>query len=210
GGRDLASCEIRGVPTITSASRAPSEGATGRLPSALRNSGDAPDLVPGDVASPTVAGTATITCPVCGGANASDAVFCANPACHKALGEFRYVQEEIEAAAGWHEKLADRVTEFIGKPHFVLVHIFWVAVWVLVNSGVLVMIRGFDEYPFALLALILAVEAILLSGFILISSNRQAAHANKRAELDYEVNVRTFRAVHQLSAAVEEIAGRLE
>jgi hypothetical protein len=56
------------------------------------------------------AGPAATACPVCGGANAPDAVFCANPACHKALGEFRYVLEEMRAEARWHETLAEKVT----------------------------------------------------------------------------------------------------
>jgi uncharacterized membrane protein len=153
---------------------------------------------------------AAITCPICGGESPPDAVFCADPACHKALGEFSYVQEEVAAATGWHERLADRVTGFIGKPHFVLVHLFWFAAWIAVNSGIVMIGRRFDEYPFALLALALSIEAILLSGFILISNNRQAAFADKRAELDYEVNVRSFRAVQRLSEAVEAISARIE
>ena len=50
-----------------------------------------------------------LICPACGGANAPSAVFCANPACHKALGDFKYVQEELKKDARWHESLADRV-----------------------------------------------------------------------------------------------------
>src|SRR5262245_40212014 len=59
-----------------------------------------------------------ILCPGCGGANDADAVFCGNAECGKALGEFRYVREELLAAARWHELLADRVSSFVGKPQF--------------------------------------------------------------------------------------------
>ena len=58
----------------------------------------------------------SITCPACGGTNASDAIFCANPDCRKALGEFRYVQEEFSAESRWHETVAARVAAFVGHP----------------------------------------------------------------------------------------------
>ena len=56
-----------------------------------------------------------IVCPACGGENPHDAVFCGNPACRKALGEFRDVREELGAVTRWYERLADRLAAFIGK-----------------------------------------------------------------------------------------------
>lgn len=150
-----------------------------------------------------------IVCPACGGANASDAVFCANSACHKALGEFRYVREELKKETRWHETLADRVVAWIGKPHFLGVHFLWFLLWVTINTGVLVMAPRFDTPPFALLGIILAMETIFITGFVLISQNRQAAHANKRAELDYEVNVLTFRKITELETTLETMSARL-
>jgi uncharacterized membrane protein len=145
-------------------------------------------------------------CPACGGENSDDAVFCANPACHKALGEFRYVAEEIERETRPHEKIADSVTGFIGHPYFLVVHTLWFALWVAVNTGLFMIARQFDAYPFSLLGIVLSIEAIFITGFVLISQNRQSTHADKRAELDYEVNVRTFRDIQQIKA----ILGRLE
>jgi uncharacterized membrane protein len=149
-------------------------------------------------------------CPVCGGANAEDAVFCANPACHKALGEFRYVLEEMRAETRWHETLAERVTAFIGRPAFLLIHGLWFALWAAINTGLVRLLHPFDDYPFGLLGIILAVEAIFITGFILISNNRQAAHADKRAELDYEVNVRTYREISAIDRKLQTILDRLE
>ena len=151
-----------------------------------------------------------IICPACGGANPHDGVFCANAACHKALGEFRYVREELAAEARLHEKLAERVAGFIGKPQFLVVHGVWFALWVVINTGVVALVHSFDDYPFGLLGIILSVEAIFITGFLLISSNRQSTYANKRAELDYEVNVRTYRRVRELEGLVREVMERLE
>jgi uncharacterized membrane protein len=151
-----------------------------------------------------------IVCPACRGANPPDAVFCQDPVCRKALGEFRYVREELVAAARWYEKVADRVTGFVGKPHFVVVHVLWFAAWVALNTGILAVMTHFDEYPFSLLGIILAIEAIFITGFVLISQNRQNAHADKRAELDYEVNVRTYREIHEIDAMLRTVVERLE
>lgn len=151
-----------------------------------------------------------LVCPACGGANSSDAVFCANPDCGKALGPFLYVREELEAMARWHERVADRVATFVGRPHFLATHALWFAAWLAVNTGVFAMIGKFDEYPYSLLGLILAAEAIFLTGFLLISQNRQNAHADKRAQLDYEVNVRTYREISEMRQLLEALRVRLD
>ncbi len=117
--------------------------------------------------------------------------------------------EELLAEARWYERLADGVTAFVGRPHFLIVHFFWFALWVGVNTGVIALVTRFDAYPFGLLGIILAVEAIFITGFLLISQNRQNAHAGKRAELDYEVNVRTYREIHEIDAMLRAIIERL-
>jgi uncharacterized membrane protein len=151
-------------------------------------------------------------CPACGGENGEDAVFCANPSCHKELGDFKYVAEELGAVTGWHESLAEKVTEFIGRPHFLLVHIFWFTTWVLINSGLVAAMyfHPFDHFPFGLLGIILTAEAILITGFILISQNRQNAHAEKLAEIDYEISVRTYRQVTRVAEALDAIDLRIQ
>lgn len=149
-------------------------------------------------------------CPACGGANPAAAVFCANPNCHKALGEFRYVREELLLEAAWHENLAERVVGWIGKPHFLGIHLLWFVAWVVVNTGVVMVVRRFDSFPFGLLGIILAMETIFITGFVLISENRQSAHASKQAELDYEVNVLTYRRLGDIETALQGLAARME
>jgi uncharacterized membrane protein len=150
-----------------------------------------------------------MTCPVCGGANAEDAIFCANPECGKALGGFRYVAEEVRARARWHERIADHVVSFVGRSHFIVVHVGWFALWVLLNTGVVALAMPFDAYPFGLLGLLLSVEAILLSGFLLISQNRERQQEAIQAEIDYEISVRTHRRVEEIERLLREVAARL-
>jgi len=143
-----------------------------------------------------------IACPACGGANADDAVFCANDACHKALGPFRYAAEELDLRARWHERVAERVVGWVGHSAFFAVHLLWFAVWWAINAGSVHGIHPFDLYPYGLLGILLAGEAILLSGFVLISQNRQQAKFELKMELDYEVNVTTYREVQAIGEAL--------
>lgn len=152
--------------------------------------------------------TDTVSCPACGGENTAEAIFCR--ACHKALGPFRYVREEVEAATSRYEKLAERVTNFVGRPQFFVVHILWIGFWILANTGLLMVVRRFDEYPYNLLGILLGVEAILITGFLLFSQNRQQAQADTFAELEYEVNVRAYREIQDVKAMLRDIAGRLD
>jgi uncharacterized membrane protein len=154
---------------------------------------------------PWHAASATILCPACGGGNPKDAVFCGNPACHKALGEFRYVLEELNAAKSWLEYLADRVTAFAARPHFVTLHLVWFAAWIAINSGMIAVLQVFDAYPYGLLGIILAIEAILVTGFLLISQSRQQAYSDKRAELDYELNIRSYRKLVELERRLDAL-----
>lgn len=85
----------------------------------------------------------------------------------------------------------------------------WFAGRVAINTGILAIVQRFDEYPFGLLGIMLAIEAIFITGFLLISSNQQSVHANKRAELDYEVNVRAYRQIAEIDAMLRDVVDRL-
>jgi uncharacterized membrane protein len=89
------------------------------------------------------------------------------------------------------DRIADAATAFSGSIGFVYLHAAWFAVWLLVNLGVFGTAAIFDPFPFGLLTLMVSLEAIFLSTFVLISQNRQAARADVRSELDYETNVRS-------------------
>ncbi|MFN8392457.1 MAG: DUF1003 domain-containing protein [Bdellovibrionota bacterium] len=154
--------------------------------------------------------SSTVTCPGCGGPNTAEAIFCANPACHKALGGFKYVLEEVSNDTSWIMRWADRVNELTGQPHFVSIHIIWFALWILLNAGIFTGMAVFDPYPYGLLGIILAIEATLITSFLLISNNRQNTYANKRAELDYEVNVRTFRIISRVESELAHLSNRLD
>lgn len=151
-----------------------------------------------------------LRCASCGGSNAPTAVFCANDACGKALGDFAFVLEELERDRSRITRLAEQVVKISGRPHFVTLHLVWFAAWLLINSGVVATVTVFDAYPYGLLGIVLSIEGILITLFLLVSSNRQSAHAERRAALDYEVSVRTWRLVHHLADRLDALAAAIE
>jgi uncharacterized membrane protein len=88
------------------------------------------------------------------------------------------------------QRLADAITSFSGRMAFVYFHIVWFAVWILLNSD-LFNIEPFDPFPYGLLTMIVSLEAIFLSTFVLISQNRMAELSEQRADLDLHIDLLT-------------------
>ena len=83
------------------------------------------------------------------------------------------------------DRTADRITGFAGSMTFVYLHVLWFATWLVLN----VTWWRFDPFPFGLLTLIVSLEAIFLSTFVMISQNRESARSDTRADIDFETNV---------------------
>ena len=89
------------------------------------------------------------------------------------------------------DRVADAVTGFAGSLNFVYLHTVWFGIWIALNVGLVGAGLKFDKFPFGLLTMIVSLEAIFLSTFVMVSQNRQAARADVRAELDFETNLRS-------------------
>ena len=98
---------------------------------------------------------------------------------------------ELERAAQSHQtsadRVADRITRFCGSMPFVWVHVIWFTVWIIGNTELLA--KPIDPYPFSFLTLVVSLEAIFLSTFIMISENRQGRIDERRSHLDLQVNL---------------------
>ena len=97
----------------------------------------------------------------------------------------------LDAVMRAQDRAADQITAFAGSLNFVYLHSVWFGVWVLINVGILGASLKFDKFPFGLLTMIVSLEAIFLSTFVMVSQNRQAARADIRSELDFETNLRS-------------------
>jgi CRP/FNR family cyclic AMP-dependent transcriptional regulator len=89
-------------------------------------------------------------------------------------------------------KIADWISEFSGSIPFLMIHIVIFAVWILLNVRPLTdsRIGGFDPFPFGLLTMVVSLEAIILSVFVLLSQNRQVARDRYRNDIEYSVNLK--------------------
>ena len=87
------------------------------------------------------------------------------------------------------ERASDAVTKFAGGFVFLLLHIFFVGVWIFLNLGFVPGLKPFDPFPFGVLSVVVSSEAVFLTIFVLISQNRMARQAEKRAHLDLQVGM---------------------
>ena len=85
------------------------------------------------------------------------------------------------------DRLAEAIAKFCGSMTFVWVHVIWFGGWILLN--LLPGIRHVDPFPFTFLTLIVSLEAIFLSTFILISQNLDSRISERRSHLDLQLNL---------------------
>jgi CRP/FNR family cyclic AMP-dependent transcriptional regulator len=116
----------------------------------------------------------------------------------------RNLNEEIEVHSTALQKIADWIAWFSGSMLFLMINGGWFIIWIVVNT-LPVGIRPFDPYPFGLLTMIVSLEAIFLSCFVLVSQNRQAEKDRVRADIEYEVNVKAELEVAHLHEKTDRI-----
>jgi uncharacterized membrane protein len=126
--------------------------------------------------------------------------------------ELRNIREilRIERESVGDPSPIDRVTEFVSRlassPAFIGIHVVWFTTWIVANSRS----RAFDPFPFNLLTLAVSLEAIVLTGFVLRAQSRMTAQADKRADLDLQINLlaeQELTAILRVLCVVGEHAG---
>jgi uncharacterized membrane protein len=99
---------------------------------------------------------------------------------------------ELEAAALARRTASARVGDAIatnaGKMWFIVVHIIWFGIWIALNVGPQKK-TNFDPFPFPFLTMIVSLESIFLSLFILMSQNRSGQQAEQRNHLELQINL---------------------
>jgi uncharacterized membrane protein len=87
------------------------------------------------------------------------------------------VRHNEERLKSLQSRIADAITSFAGSMTFVYVHIAWFALWILI---------GVERYPFGLLTMVVSLEAIFLSTFVMISQNRADARRQVLADAQWQ------------------------
>jgi uncharacterized membrane protein len=113
-----------------------------------------------------------------------------------------------ERAASWEERVADAITRFTGSMLFVYIHLVAFGLWIVAN---LRWVPGFPVWDesFVILAMVASVEAIFLSTFVLISQNRMAAAADKRADLDLQISLLTEHELTKMATLLADMAQKM-
>jgi len=123
----------------------------------------------------------------------------------------RNINEELAIRSTTLERIADVIAEFSGSILFLVLNAAWFMFWIIWN--VVPSLPHFDPYPFGFLTMVVSLEAIFLSIFVLVSQNRQAAKDRLRADAEYEVNLKAELEVAHLHEKVdfltEELLARL-
>jgi len=131
-----------------------------------------------------------------------------NSSLRRNIEVLRQRRELEEASAAPQERLARAITRFSGSMRFVYLHLALYGGWIVANLGWIPSVRPWDP-TFVVLAMIASVEAIFLSTFILITQNRMAAVADRRAELDLQVSLLAEAEITKLVELVSMIAERM-
>jgi uncharacterized membrane protein len=107
------------------------------------------------------------------------------------------------------DRVADWIANFSGSLKFVVIHVIVYGAWILMNTGVIPFTRRFDPFPFLLLSVVVSLEAIFLSTFVLIKQNRMSKRADQRAHLDLQINLLAEREMTLMLQILQKIAARL-
>ncbi len=113
----------------------------------------------------------------------------AKDAIHKNIQTILELEKQAIQNLSAVERIADKVTAFAGSSPFIILHIIWFGVWILLNSKVISRIIPFDPFPFSFLTLVVSLEAIFLTLLVLMTQNRMTKEADKRAKLDLQINM---------------------
>jgi uncharacterized membrane protein len=131
-----------------------------------------------------------------------------NSSLRRNIDALRRRREDEDARASAEEHLASAITRFSGSVRFVYMHFALYGAWIIANLGWIPGVKPWDP-TFVVLAMIASVEAIFLSTFILITQNRMASAADRRAELDVQISLLAEAEITKLVELVSEIAERM-
>lgn len=117
------------------------------------------------------------------------------------------VEQAEKRAESAQNRVADKITDFAGSMRFVYLHILWFGLWI----GL-----GAEKYPYGLLTMIVSLEAIFLSTFVMISQNRADAKRQVIADEQWQMvqeedhqNLQLLELSNQILALTQEVRALL-
>jgi uncharacterized membrane protein len=119
------------------------------------------------------------------------------------------LEREFEQRRGLTDRMADSIGGFTGSFTFVIVHLLVFTAWFLINTGLIPHVRRFDPLPFILLSMVVSVEAVLLSTFVLMKQNRMQQKTDIRDHLNLQIDLLAEKEVTKSLQLLRAIAAKV-
>lgn len=117
-------------------------------------------------------------------------------------GIIKSMKKKADVKRRVSEKIADFMSSFFGSIGFLTLNVLWFLIWIIWNMNLIPGLVPFDPFPFGLLTMIVSLEAIVLSIFVLISQNRVSKIDDLREEIDLQVDIITEQELTKLMEMV--------
>jgi len=117
-------------------------------------------------------------------------------------------KKAFDEKLSWSDKIAQRIADFTGNIRFVWIHVTIFTIWIMAN--LLLGDSGWDPYPFIFLILVVSLEAIFLSTFVLMAQNRESRENEIRDQLDYEVDVKSAEEIQKLKRMLSQVLEEIQ
>jgi uncharacterized membrane protein len=127
----------------------------------------------------------------------------------QAIEAVAQIEQSARDARSRIDHFAATIMRVAGTAQCIVFHIIWFSAWLLVNLHALPGIEPFDPFPFNLLTTVVSLEAIFLTLFVLISQNRLSQEADKRAQLDLQVNLLAEKETTMILRMLQDISKKL-
>ena len=119
----------------------------------------------------------------------------------------RQLEESSKRERTPSDLVAEAIANFCGSMTFVWVHVVWFSAWILIN--IIPGIPHLDPFPFTFLTLVVSLEAIFLSTFILISQNHDTKISERRNHLDLQINLLSEQENTKMIGMLQAIAAKV-
>lgn len=119
------------------------------------------------------------------------------------------LERAFEGRKNFVERVSDAIAGFSGSIFFVGLHILWFVVWFSINCGAIPGIPKFDPYPFILLCMIVSVEGVLLSTFVLMKQNRMQRRTDQRDQLNLQIGLLSEKEVTKILQVLRLICHKI-
>lgn len=114
----------------------------------------------------------------------------------------RNPNQDLEQRRTLVMRATDWIARFVGSLRFLSMHLAFFALWFAWN--LLLPARSFDQFPFGFLTLVVSLETILMSVFVLLSQNRQADRDRVRNDVEYDVNLKSEMQIAHMHEKVDD------